>query len=50
MTWRVHEVSLSDPKVAAKVERAKSRGHKVEIDPSPPRRTVIVGFGGRKGR
>jgi hypothetical protein len=32
---------MGDPKVADGVERARSRGHKVEIDPKPPRRTII---------
>jgi hypothetical protein len=49
MTWVVNEAFMDDPKVAAQVERARSRGHKVKIDPTPPRRTIII-FGGAKGR
>jgi hypothetical protein len=41
MTWRVHEAFLDDPKVAARVERARRRGHNVEIDPSPPGHTLM---------
>jgi hypothetical protein len=48
MTWVVKEAFLDDPKVRARVERARSRGHKVEIDPSPPKRTLIF-FGSAKG-
>jgi hypothetical protein len=50
MTWRVPKVFMNDPRVAVRVERARSRGHKVEIDPRPPRRTIIVGYGGSKGK
>jgi len=56
MTWVVKQAFLDDPKVRARVERARSRGHKVEVDPSPPKRTLIF-FGsaasarsGKKGR
>ena len=49
MTWVVNEAFMGDPKVAAQVERARSRGHKVEIDSSPPRHTIIF-FGSAKSR
>jgi hypothetical protein len=43
MTWVVKEAFLDYPKVAARVERARSRGHEVEIDPSPPSRHIFIG-------
>ena len=48
MTWVVKEAFMGNPKVASRVERARSRGHKVEIDPKPPRRTLIY-FGSAHG-
>ena len=50
MTWRVHEIFMDDPKVRVRVERARSRGHRVEIDLRPPRRTIIIGHGSSKGK
>jgi hypothetical protein len=41
LTWAINEVFASDPKVAARMERARARGYKVEIDSSPPKRTLI---------
>ena len=44
LTWVINEVFTSDPKVAARIERARARGHKVEIDPSPPH-SILVFYG-----
>jgi hypothetical protein len=40
MTWVVSEVFAKEPKTAAMIERARARGHKVEITPGPPRHVI----------
>jgi hypothetical protein len=50
-TWVVKAAFLDDPKVAARVERARSRGYRVEIDPTQARDLVLRrdrGVGGLK--
>jgi hypothetical protein len=44
MTWMVPAAFAKEPRTAARIERTRARGHKVEIDPSPPR-YVIWFFG-----
>jgi hypothetical protein len=41
MTWQIDEHSAREPKTAARIERARSRGYKVEIRPGPPKRRLI---------
>jgi hypothetical protein len=40
-TWRISEEEAANPLTRARIERARARGHKVEITPGGPKRTII---------